>query len=147
DERAFSVLMRRHGPMVFSVCKRVLHNEYDAEDAFQAAFLILAKKAGTIRKGESLHSWLYKVAFRLAQRQRTRLARHRTEEIPKEVSNPKIEPDDLSWREVRSALDEELQQLPEKYRAPLVLCCLSGKTRDEAAEELGWSLNVLKGRL
>ena len=76
-----------------------------------------------------------------------RVARQTVATIPQEVTNPKSESDALSWSEVRSALDDELQQLPEKYRAPLVLCCLSGKTRDEAAEELGWTLNVLKGRL
>ncbi len=147
DEAAFATLLQRHGPMVLSVCRRVLHNEDDAEDAFQAAFLVLVKKAGTIRRGQSLHTWLYRVAFRLAQRQRWRIAQRQTVAMPSEVANPRVEPDTLSWNEVRSALDEELQQLPEKYRAPLVLCCLSDKTRDEAAEELGWSLNVLKGRL
>jgi len=147
DEQAFAALMQRHGPMVLSVCRRVLHNEYDAEDTFQATFLVLVKKASTIRRGESLHTWLYKVAFRLAQRLRARHARQQTVPLPNEGSNAPAEPDPLSWNEVRSALDEELQHLPEKYRAPLVLCCLSDKTRDEAAEELGWSLNVLKGRL
>jgi RNA polymerase sigma factor (sigma-70 family) len=147
DERAFAALMQRHGPMVLGVCRRVLHNEFDAEDAFQATFLVLARRAGTIRRGESLHGWLYQVAFRVAQRLRLRVSRRQTAAIPEELANPRDEPDALSWQEVRSALDEELQQLPEKYRAPLLLCCVSGKTRDEAAEELGWTLNVLKGRL
>ncbi len=147
DEQALVTLMQRHGPMVLSVCRRVLHNEDDAEDAFQATFLVLVKKANTIQRGESLHSYLYRVAFRLAQRLRWQIARRKAEALSEEAICVRAEPDALSWQEVRSALDEELQQLPERYRAPLVLCCLSGKTRDEAAEELGWTLNVLKGRL
>jgi RNA polymerase sigma factor (sigma-70 family) len=147
DNNAFAIIVRRHGPMVLSVCRRMLRNECDAEDAFQATFLFLAKKPGAIRRGESLHSWLYKVAFRVSQRLRLKLARQQTSEIPTELADPKIASDTLSWSEVRAALDEELQKLPEKFRAPLVLCCLSGKTRDEAAEELGLTLNVLKGRL
>ncbi|HXG08630.1 MAG TPA: sigma-70 family RNA polymerase sigma factor [Gemmataceae bacterium] len=147
DEVAFAALVQRHGPVVLGVCRRVLHNEHDAEDAFQSTFLVLARKAGSIRRRESLDSWLYKVAYRLALRLRSRTAHQRAAEI-REVPAPLTEADgDLSWRELRVVLDEELQKLPEKYRAPLVLCYLAGKTRDEAAEELGWTVGAVKGRL
>src|SRR5262245_14764327 len=102
DQQAFSVLMQRHGPMVLGLCRRVLRNEADAEDAFQATFIVLARKAGSIRHGESLHSWLYQVAFRLAVRLRSRVARHRAAVMPPETPNPKAEQDPLSWDEVRT---------------------------------------------
>src|SRR5262245_39641393 len=100
DQHAFSLLMQRHGPLVLSVCRRVLRNEADAEDAFQATFIVLAKKAGSIRHGESLHSWLYKVAFRLAVRLRSRVARQSSAVLPPETANPRAEQDALSWDEV-----------------------------------------------
>lgn len=147
DETAFAALVQRHGAVVLGVCRRVLHNEHDAEDAFQSTFLILAKKAGSIRRHESLSSWLYKVAYRLALRLRTRAAHQRAMKIGEVPAQGADAAGDLSWRELRVVLDEELQKLPEKYRAPLVLCYLAGKTRDEAAEELGWTVGAVKGRL
>jgi RNA polymerase sigma factor (sigma-70 family) len=147
DELAFATLVHRHGPVVFGVCRRLLHNEHDAEDAFQSTFLVLAKKAGSIRRSESLDSWLYKVAYRLALRLRSRLAQQRTVEIPDVPARTGDTAGDFSWRELRVVLDEELQKLPEKYSAPLVLCYLAGKTRDEAAEVLGWTVGAVKGRL
>jgi RNA polymerase sigma factor (sigma-70 family) len=147
DELAFATLVHRHGPVVFGVCRRILQNEQDAEDAFQSTFLVLAKKADSIRRSESLDSWLYKVAYRLALRLRSRVAQQQMEEIPDVPARSGDAASDLSWRELRVVLDEELQKLPEKYRAPLVLCYLIGKTRDEAAEELGLTVGAVKGRL
>lgn len=146
DETAFEVLVQRHGPMVLSVCRRVLGHEQDAEDAFQAAFLILARKGGEIRR-KDVGCFLYRLAYRLAIRARgqkvKRLCReHRTESVlaPDPVS-------EVTWREVRQIVDEETQRLPERLRSPLVLCYLEGKTQDEAAQLLGWSKSTLRRRL
>jgi RNA polymerase sigma factor (sigma-70 family) len=146
DEAAFAALVQRHGPMVLSVCRRVLQNVHDAEDACQAAFLVLARKAASIRKKDSVGSWLHGVAYRAAARLKREVARRRAHEGPV-VDVPREETTDLSWREVRTVLDEELRRLPERFQAPLLLCYLEGKTRDEAAQELGWSLGTLRGRL
>jgi RNA polymerase sigma factor (sigma-70 family) len=147
DEDAFAALVERHGPLVLGVCRRVLHNEHDAEDAFQSTFLVLARKAGSIRQRESLGSWLYRVAYHLSLKLRTRLGRAPGVELQLEPTVAADPAQELSWAEVRQVLDEEMIRLPEKYQAPLVLCYLSGKTRDEAAEQLGWSVGTLKGRL
>ncbi len=147
DEVAFETLIQRHGPLVLGLCRRVLHHEHDAEDAFQATFLVLAQKAGSIRKLGSVSSWLYGVANRIAAKARMNAAKRRSHENRAE-SLPTGEPaEDVNWRELRSVLDEELQRLPEKYRAPLVLCYLEGKTQDEAARELDWTAGSVKGRL
>ncbi len=147
DEAAFTALVERHGPMVLRVCRRVLGHAQDAEDACQATFLVLVRRAASVRNRASVASWLYGVAYRTSrklQASRARLERgfgdH--EDVADERSQH-----DPSWREVRSLLDEELQRLPERYRAPLVLCYLEGLTRDEAARRLGLSLNRLRGRL
>jgi RNA polymerase sigma factor (sigma-70 family) len=147
DEAAFEALVRRHGPMVLGVCRRVLRHPEDTEDAFQAAFLVLARRAAAVRKADSLGSWLHGVAYRVAANLRRDLARRRARESV--VADP---PDsaaaaEVSWLDVRVALDEELARLPERFRAPLVLCYLEGKTCDEAARELGWSVGTLRGRL
>jgi RNA polymerase sigma factor (sigma-70 family) len=147
DEAAFAALVERHGAMVLSVCRRVLRHTLDAEDACQAAFLVLARRASAIRRRDSLASWLHGVAYRVASDLRRSLIRRREREGP---AADRAEPDaaaDVSWREVRAALDEELTRLPERYRAPLVLCYLEGRTRDEAAGQLGWSAGALHGRL
>jgi RNA polymerase sigma factor (sigma-70 family) len=144
DEEAFAVLVRRHGPMVRGVCRRVLRHAEDAEDVFQATFLVLARKAGSIRWKRSIAPWLYQVAYRLARKCGVESARRREQQASVEPTAPMV---DESWREVCSILDEELQGLSENYRAPLVLCYLEGQTRDEAAERLGWSLGTLKRRL
>src|SRR5262249_41180642 len=129
------------------VCRSVLRHAQDAEDAFQATFLILAKKAATIRRRLSLGSWLYGVAYHLAVRARAGAARRRTLE-PRAPAMPAADPLlQLSLRELCQALHEELHQLPEKSRAPLVLCHLEGKSHAEAAHLLGWSGRCLKGRL
>jgi RNA polymerase sigma factor (sigma-70 family) len=148
DGDAFAALLRRHGPMVLGVCRRVLDDPDEVEDVFQAAFLVLVRKAGSIRKEASVGSWLYGVAARLARRARADAARRRTHE--RQVVTPAITDDGLSavvWRDLRPVLDEELSRLPEKYRAPLVLCYLEGQTHEEAARQLGCPSGTVCGRL
>lgn len=146
DQAAFALLVERHGALVLSVCRRIVQQEQDAEDAFQATFLVLARRASAIRKRASLSSWLHGVAFRVASKLKVQQARRRAGD---QALGQRAAPagDDLSWREVRGLLDAELERLPEHLRAPLVLCYLEGKTRDESAAELGWSLSTLRGRL
>src|SRR5262249_43068084 len=139
-------LVARHGALVLHVSRQMLRHEQDAEDAFQAAFLVLAKKAATIRKGESVAGWLYGVAWRCAARLRRDLAQRQQRERAAAPSAAG-EPPDPSWREVQEVLHEELARLPEKYRAPLVLCFLEGRTQCEAARQLGWGEQVLRGRV
>jgi RNA polymerase sigma factor (sigma-70 family) len=132
--------------MVLDVCRGVLGNEADAEDAFQATFLVLACKAGSIRRRESVASWLHGVAYRTALKARTQGAiRHKHEaRLPAPAA---ATADDLTWREVRQALHEELGRLAERYRAPLVLCYLEGARQEEAATALGLAKSTLKERL
>jgi RNA polymerase sigma factor (sigma-70 family) len=147
DEAAFAVLVKRHGPMVLGVCRRVLGSAHDAEDACQAAFLVLAQKAASIRKTTSLPSWLHGVASRVAahlRRERTRRGRRERETQGPEVADPAAE---VSWRELQTVLDEELERLPDRLRAPLILCYLDGQPRDAAAQQLGLSIACLHGRL
>jgi RNA polymerase sigma factor (sigma-70 family) len=147
DETAFSVLVHRHGPMVLGVCRRILGDRHGAEDAFQAAFLVLVRRAGSISRTGSLPAWLQGVAQRVAIRARNQeMAQRQRERQYKPM--PTTEPiDDLTWRELRTVLDQEIARLPEKYRAPLVLCHLEGKTYDQAARELGWTKTSLRRRL
>ncbi len=122
EEAYFEVLVWRHGAMVLNLCRRLLHDDHEAEDAFQATFLVFARKAGTISKRESLASWLHKVAYRVALAlQAKRTKRGAEEELPDDLSAEPIG-DDLVWRDLRLVLDEELNRLPAKLRAPLVLC-------------------------
>ena len=147
DQPAFAALLRRHGPMVLGVCRRVLRHEQDAEDAFQATFLVLAKKAHGLRRPERLANWLYGVAYRTAQHARgreTRRCQHEREAAS--MSAAKDEPETFG-QELRRLLEEELHRLPEKYRAPLVLCYLEGKTNEEAARLLGWPVGSMSFRL
>ncbi len=146
DETAFAELLQRHGPMVLSVCRRVLGDAHDAEDAFQATFLVLARKAASIRKQASVGSWLYGVALRVAQRAKLDAARRRRREAEVAAPRPEEAPDP-ALADVRPVLDEELGRLPEKYRALVVLCYLEGKTNDEAAQLLGWPKGTVSGRL
>src|SRR5262249_37066664 len=132
DQAAFAALVQRHGPMVLGLCRRVLDNEQDAEDAFQATFLILVRRAASIQNPDLLGSWLYGVAYRTARKARTQLARRRQQERQAGSVTAALEPSaGQGWRELRSALDDELNRLPEKYRLPLVLCYLEGLTNEE----------------
>src|SRR5437016_9101741 len=147
EEAAFAMLVRRHGSMVLQSCQRLLHNWHDAEDAFQATFLVLARKAARHKWDESVGTWLYLVAYRLALK--IRAARDRS--LPSPPCALERSPQDplvvASSRELCGVLDDELSRLPEKCRAPLVLCSLDGFTRDEAARQLGWSLGTFRRRL
>jgi RNA polymerase sigma factor (sigma-70 family) len=147
DETAFTTLVRRHGAMVLGVCGAVLHQRQDAEDVLQATFLVLARKAASIRKREALASWLHGVARRLALKLRARAARRPAMEGSNLDLLQARPMDDLTWRELRVVLHEELDRLPARYRSPLVLCHLEGKTQDEAAHQLGWTSGMLRGRL
>jgi RNA polymerase sigma factor (sigma-70 family) len=149
EETAFAILLDRHGPMVQGVCRRILRHEQDAEDAFQATFLVLARKAGSGGWEESLGNWLYGVAYRVSLKARTAAARRiARERQAREMHQPQTPPPtDPEWSELRTVLDEELSRLPRKYRAPLVLCYLGGRTNQEAAQELGWTKGTVSGRL
>ncbi|OAI46320.1 hypothetical protein AYO44_11505 [Planctomycetaceae bacterium SCGC AG-212-F19] len=146
DQEAFAALVRRHGPLVLGVCRRVLQAQHDAEDAFQATFLVLARKASSIRKQQAVASWLYGVAYRLASKAKLQAARRRSHEREATPPSPSLA-SDPTWSELRTVLDEELMRLPEKFRAPLLLCYLDGKTQDEAARQLDWSLGTFRRRL
>ncbi len=149
DEAAFEALLLRFGPMVQNVCRQMLHDPRDVEDAFQATFLILARKAGSIRKADLLGNWLYGVAHKVAVRARSeawrRVRRERSDSEPPEV--PFESPDAAERAEARAILHEELGRLPEKYRAPVVLCHLQGYSHEEAARRLQWPVGTVRGRL
>jgi RNA polymerase sigma factor (sigma-70 family) len=147
DQASFEVLVWRHGSMVLNLCRRIWRDSHEAEDAFQAAFLILARKARSIGKGEALGSWLYKVAYRVALRARARGAkRGRWEEASDDL--PAREAGDHADRnDLRSVLDAEISRLPEKYRVPFVLCYLEGHTNEEAAARLGCPKGTILSRL
>jgi RNA polymerase sigma factor (sigma-70 family) len=144
DEAAFESLVLRHGPMVFGVCRRVLGNEQDAEDAFQATFLVLVRNAASVRKRRALGSWLYGVAHRTALEARRAMARRRAKE--REVV-PRGEASAEGGDDLREVLDRELAALPQRYREAVVLCDLEGKGRREAARELGCPEGTVASRL
>src|SRR6516165_4878130 len=147
DEAAFETLVRRHGPMVLNVCRSVLHHEQDAEDAFQATFLVLIRKADSIRQPEAVAGWLYEVAYHVAVKAQAEAARRRAQErnvCPMASADPTL---DMTLRDLRRVLHEELRRLPDKYRVPLVLCYLEGRSQEEAAAQLGWSKGTFRGRL
>jgi RNA polymerase sigma factor (sigma-70 family) len=147
DEAAFAVLVDRHGPMVLGITRRVLHHAHDAEDAFQATFLVLARRAGSVRWHDSIANWLYGVAYRTALKTRTGAARRR--ECERQAcrtrqactNGPADQPD------LREVLDAEVNRLPAKYQSPLVLCYFEGKTNAEAAQALGWPAGSMARRL
>jgi RNA polymerase sigma factor (sigma-70 family) len=144
---ALATLVRRHGPMVWGVCLRVLHNYHDAEDAFQAAFLVFVRKAESINSRELLANWLYGVARKTALKARATAARRKGRERPAaEMPEPAAAEQDL-WRDLLPFLDEELSRLPAKYRIVIVLCGLEGKTRKETARQLGVPEGTVATRL
>jgi RNA polymerase sigma factor (sigma-70 family) len=147
DESAFAELVRRHAPMVLSVARRVLRDEHAAEDAFQVTFLTLACRARTVRRGQALAAWLHRVAYHVALR--TQAKARRTIEV-EQSATPPPRPDAVEqaeWHELAAILDDELQRLPARYRGPLVMCGLEGKTHEEAARDLGWPLGSVSKRL
>jgi RNA polymerase sigma factor (sigma-70 family) len=147
EEAAFEALVRRHGAMVLGVCRRVLGPGPDADDAFQTAFLTLVTKGGTAGRTGSVAGWLYRVAYRAALKARASAAARRRREGRAGARPPADPLAEITGRELLAALDEELHKLADGVRAPLVLCYLEGKTREEAARQLGWSLGTLKRRL
>lgn len=147
DPAAFTELLKRHGPAVWAVCRRVTRTETDAEDAFQATFLVLVRDAMRVRKASSVGSWLYGVAARLGGRLRATTSRVPD---PDRLPTPTAPPDPvagLSWSEVRAALDEELGRLSDSLRAPVLLCYFDGLTQEEAAAVLGWRPRTVKARV
>lgn len=147
DETAFAALVRRHGPMVWGVCRRVLQHDQDAEDAFQATFLVLVRKAASVRPREMVANWLYGVARQTSLKARAMAAKRRARERQVTMMpEPEAAQHDL-WCELRPLLDQELSRLPDKYRVAIVLCDLEGKTRKEAARQLGLPEGTLSARL
>jgi RNA polymerase sigma factor (sigma-70 family) len=148
DEAAFAALVRRYGPPVFGVCRRVLHHWQDAEDAFQATFLVLVHKARSIAQPQLLGNWLYGVAYYTAKNAKvSALRRRRRERRVMQMSQDSLMADEEVRRELRWLLDEELSRLPEKYRVPVVLCELHGKSRKEVAHLLGCPEGTVSSRL
>ena len=146
DEAAFAALVRRHGPMVQRVCRHVVGDEHDAEDAFQATFLVLARKAGSIVPREAVANWLCGVAFRTGQagraaRLRRRAREQQVVELPHPAVRPPADPDFVPL------LDRELNRLPEKFRLPIILCGLEGRGRKEVAAQLALPEGTLASRL
>jgi len=148
DEAAFEAILARHGPMVLGICRQVLRDPNDVEDAFQATFLVLVRKAASLRHRDLLGNWLFGVASRVALRARSIAARRRTVEGPGHATDSPVAGDEPDFdRESRAMLHEEVRHLPEKYRVPVLLCYLEGLTHEEAARQLGWPLGTVKGRL
>jgi RNA polymerase sigma factor (sigma-70 family) len=148
DEAAFEALVRRHGPMVLGVCRRVLRDPQDSEDAFQATFLVLVRKAASIAQRELLGNWLYGVAYRIALDARARAMRRRARErqvchMPEPVETEVRD----SMHDLGPLLDQELNRLPDRYRLPIVLCDLEGRTRRDVARQFGIPVGTLSGRL
>jgi RNA polymerase sigma factor (sigma-70 family) len=147
EDAAFEALLRRHGPMVLAVCRRVLNNWHDAEDAFQATFLVLARKAASVLPRERVGNWLHGVAYRTALKAVSTNAKRRAKErLARQVPRPEGD-GDPGWQELQHVLDQEVDRLPAKYRAPIVLCDLEGKTRREAARLLGWPVGTVSTRI
>ncbi len=147
SEDAFARLVQRHGPMVLGVCRQILRQEQDAEDAFQATFLVLSRKAGSIRAAEALPNWLYGVARRLALRSKSAVARRQAREVALVESPTAPLAPDSAVEDLAPVLHEEIGRLPEKYRIPFVLCYLGGKTNEEAAQQLGCPSGTVFSRL
>jgi RNA polymerase sigma factor (sigma-70 family) len=152
SQEAFRALVERHGPMVLAICRHLLHQDADAEDAFQATFLALARKGGFIRKRRVMAGWLHEVAYRVAVKARARSVRRRSHErqgvamLPRAVV-PNDQEQTAAWKELRPVLHEEVNRLPYKLRIPVILSYLEGMTNEEVAELLQWPVGTVKGRL
>ena len=147
DGPAFSALVSRHGPMVLGVCRGVLKDPHDAEDAFQATFLVLVRKAGSLAGVRTLGGWLYRVAYRVALEANARAARRRRREAQGVEMNAAEDRHREPDGDLAPAIHEEIRRLPEKYRDPIVLCDLEGLTREQAADQLRWPVGTVSGRL
>lgn len=147
DARAFEELVVRHGPMVLGVCRRMLRNSHAADDAFQATFLVLVRKATSLRQPELLGNWLYGVAYRIATRARIQSARRANHELRCPTMSETNHAQDVERRELQEVLDEELNRLPREQRDLLMLCYLQGKTNAEAARLLGCPTGSISGKL
>jgi RNA polymerase sigma factor (sigma-70 family) len=147
DADAFAVIVRRHGPMVLGVCRRLLHNSADADDAFQATFAVLIRKAASLSRPQQLAGWLFQVAYRTARRARAARLRRQARQIPLHEIPVEAPIADVVWRELKPIFDEEVNRLPEKLRLPVVLCYMEGRTKRAAAQALGWPEGTLSCRL
>src|SRR5262245_18404606 len=144
DPQAFALLVRRHGPMVLSVCRRITGHTHDAEDAYQAVFLTLARKAAAVTRGEAVGNWLYGVAVRTARHARTAAARHRAREFPTDPlpDTGRSDPPPFPAAD-RAVLDEELARLPDRYRTLVVLCDLEGEPQAALARRFGLAVGTI----
>jgi RNA polymerase sigma factor (sigma-70 family) len=147
DDTAFTVIIDRYGPLVYGVCRRVLADSNDADDAFQATFLVLVRKGNTLRDPGRLASWLYGVAYRTARKAKAKAALRTKSERQASEMPTKSDRSEMTYDELAAVLDEEIAQLPEKYALPLVLCYLEGKTNAQAAQQLGWPEGSISRRL
>jgi len=147
EEAVFEAIIRRHGPMVCGVCRRVLRDHHDAEDAFQATFLVLARKSASIVPREKLGNWLYGVAYQTAMKARSQRTKRRGREAQVSDMPEPVAATHDPRNELAESLDRELSRLPEKYRIPVVLCDLEGRNHREAADQLGWPIGTVSSRL
>jgi RNA polymerase sigma factor (sigma-70 family) len=147
NQAAFERIVERHGPLVWGVCRRVLHHQQDVEDAFQATFLVLVRKAHSIRRRASLTSWLHGVAHRVALQARAGVQRNVLHELRESATAGPDAASEASYRELRAIVDQEILNLPERFRTPLLLCCFEGRTKAVAARELGWKEGTVASRL
>ncbi len=148
DQAAFELLVWRHQRLVLSVCRRVLGDGPDVEDAFQATFLALSRKASTVSRGDAVAAWLHTVALRIALRARKSAHRKRSTNINLEAHVSSADPyQEAARRDLAAVLDEEINRLPRKYRVPVLLCYLEGKTYAEAGRQLGVPIGTLAGQL
>jgi RNA polymerase sigma factor (sigma-70 family) len=147
DEEAFAAILERHGPLVWSVCRRVLREPADAEDAFQATFLVLVRKARSVRRLDALGAWLHRVALNIARTSRAATAKRQVHERQAAIMSEGTSGDEDLGRDWQPLLHEEVDRLPRKYRAPVILCYFQEMTHDAAARQLGWPIGTVKGRL